>query len=185
MKAEAKIAIGVFSLSAIVFLLSDRARIVRQAKKWLNVRETGQNQGFNDPKFEALIKELSGFKKSEEWCVMFAKLVWLRSIPKNYREAAAKLISKSSQQTWANFNKDKSGLFEVNKTKAYKGSIVIFQRSDPSKGHAAIVTKVKKDYFETIEGNVEENSVQGVFRKKRKYDYANKNLKLLGFINIK
>jgi len=58
-------------LLATLFLQN---KILRKAKKWLGVREIGNNVGFDNKIFEKKLKEV-GFKPGYQYCTFFVKMV--------------------------------------------------------------------------------------------------------------
>jgi len=169
----------------LYFHFKTSKKVLRKAKSFLGQEETGENKGFRSSNFEAKMRKIGWFKGAQ-WCAFFTRLVWLESLPAKYRKVAEKLTSGSSQQTFLNFQKDKSGLFEV-KSRPKKGSIVVWQATrDASRGHVGIVTKVTSNSFETIEGNSNVNGHPGIVtRLKHSFEKSPSGLKLRGFINIK
>lgn len=185
-------------------LASDLSKsVVTEAYKYENKKETPDpilkhagNYGFDDPVFEADMKSV-GWVRNYQWCMLFAKLMWKKALQGTvYWQYAEKLITPSSQSTWANFSNDKSGLFNVSTTPQI-GSIVIWQDytkagfpHDPLQGHAGIVVGVGEKSFSTIEGNStndpNERNGTGVFLKKTRLYSFDKidGLRLRGFINL-
>jgi hypothetical protein len=161
------------------------SRIVMVAKKYIGEREIEPNQGFVNKSFEKIMYQLGQWRPSYEWCACFARLIWLLVLTGRKREIANRLLSPSSQLTFANFAADKSGLFEVSPDKPKPGAIVIWQsRAQPHKGHAGIfITKLGKDFI-TIEGN-QGQKVSICKYSPEKMQNPTQILKLRGFINLK
>jgi len=167
-------------------------RIVRYAKKFIGEEEFSGNMGFKDPKFDAKMREDGDFRDSQAWCMSFAKMIWINKFGKKYEDQLDQLITPSTQTSWQNFVEDGSGDFEVSKNPR-PGAIVIWQNYVNGvgqwTGHAGIVQRANPDYFETIEGNTnDEGNREGyeVAERTRKYNWGTANgLRLKGFISIK
>jgi len=161
----------------------EKKRIIRQAKKWLDVDEVGNNYSFTDPEFYQKIKAV-GWQPSLQWCSFFAKLVLLETHKGEKKEVLRQIMSGSSQQTFKNFiaNDAKYKWFTVSDRPKKAGLAVWQSVSKPAFGHIAIVKKVRKNSFDTIEGNFE----QGVNISNHFYDEYNKKSgnRLIGFVNF-
>ncbi len=193
-KKHPQIAVGfaVFSVigAGMLAYYMYRNRTVRYAKKFVGEREIAGNMGFENEEFDRLMREYGDFSDTQAWCMSFAKMIWIQRAGKRYEKLIEEMITPSTQTTWTNFEKDKSGLFSVS-DKPKKGSIVIWQKytggSQTWQGHAGIVTDVKKDSFDTIEGNTSGTGTREgieVAVKNRKFDWDVKNgLRLKGFIH--
>jgi hypothetical protein len=160
-------------------------RIIRVAKKYIGQMEIQPNMGFVNKSFEKIMTTLGQWKPGFEWCACFARMVWLSVLNGRKHEIANRLLSPSSQLTFANFAADKSGFFEVS-NKPKPGAIVIWQSvNEPGKGHAGIFISMFAGQYITVEGNTPKQNV-GL----RKYTpermlRPSNVLKLRGFINIK
>jgi hypothetical protein len=178
---------GALVLAFVIF--SKRKQISRYAKSFTGTNEIAGNLGWGDKEFEDLMKS-AGWRKGEQWCMYFAKMIWLDKYPAK-ADIINKTLSGSSQQSYQAAKNDTTGFFEVT-DKPKKGDIVIWQRvSSPASGHAGIVTQVSGDDFETVEGNtldeLESSDGGTVANKKHKLSEYNKQsgLKLRGFIHKK
>lgn len=166
-----------------------RNRTVRFAKKFIGQEEILNNMGFINEEFEKMMHDYGDFNRGQQWCMSFAKAVWLLTFGKKYREQLDKLMTPSTQTTWANFEKDASGKFKVSQIPR-RGDIVIWQQyingSPQWKGHAGIVQKFDENEFETIEGNTSaQEGIDRVDEKTHTYNwYVNNGLRLKGFISI-
>ncbi len=176
-----------------LILLNRKEKIIRYANKWVgNVEEISGNMGFTDKEFESLMHEYGDFRKGDPWCMSFVKMIWTKKTKGKYQELLDRLMTPSTQGTFANFEKDKSNKFYVSK-KPKRGSIVIWQKfvngSPTYQGHAGIVTRVGLNSFSTIEGNTDDTGTREgytVSKKKRDYNWnVNNGLRLKGFINLK
>ena len=164
-------------------------RIVRYAKKFIGEEEIAGNMGFADQEFQKMIHEYGDFNPGQQWCMSFAKMVWLKKFGLKYREQLDNLMTPSTQQTWQNFENDQSGDFKTS-TEPSKGAIVIWQQFENGtptfKGHAGIVQDYDKEKFYTVEGNT--SAVEGIDRvaeKTHTYNWnLNQGLRLKGFISI-
>ncbi|MPN04045.1 hypothetical protein SDC9_151281 [bioreactor metagenome] len=156
-------------------------------KKTIGIQETGGGSGFSNKAFEAEMKEL-GWQPWWSWCVLYAKYSWSHWLKGKERAKAMELLNANSQQTWSNFRKDTSGLFELSDKPKHVGAIAIWQGAvNKGTGHAGIVTKIPSDYksFITWEGNYNNQVAKDITRY---YNYTTANsegLKLKGFINVK
>lgn len=164
-------------------------RIVRYARKFIGTEEIAGNMGFANEEFEKMIHDYGDFNRGQQWCMSFAKMVWLKKFGLRYREDLDRLMTPSTQQTWANFENDTSGKFKTG-TEPSKGAIVIWQQitngTPTFAGHAGIVQDYNDKTFDTIEGNTNTNSEGIVAEKTHSFDEFNKTsgLKLKGFISI-
>lgn len=167
--------------------------ILYNARRFLGQKEISGNLGFEDEKFESLMKDV-GWQKNQAWCAYFTELVWKQAY-ENYDKSRIKeldkLFSAGAVKTYNNF---KNFGYTVNETPSV-GAVVIWQyykdRKPHWSGHAGIVTKIysdDSDLFETIEGNT--NSQGGregieVAKKERKLNFEPKlkGLVLKGFIH--
>lgn len=189
---EIFIAAGIIAGGALTYLfvkgVSGGGDWVKKLKEQLsltgNISEVGgDNVSFSSPEFQKELVAL-GWQSGWSWCVMYSKYIWSKILPKKKWEVAKNLIVVNSQNTWANFEKDKSGYFKLAK-KPKEGSIAIWKSSkNPANGHAGVVYEVHSDYFMTQEGNYGSGVGQKV---KRYYNFDvanNENLVLRGFINV-
>ena len=178
-------------VTVLIFALNNKSKkIVKVAKKYLGEEEKGKgNQDFQNPDFKAKMIN-SGWRKGYEWCSIFASHVWQEALKGKYKEQSKKNLSISSQATYINFAKDKSGLFEVS-YKPKKGSLIIWQAKDNAqKGHVGIVTQVNGDNITTVEGNQNKGGSAGIvatlnYSIEKEKTQGHGNLKLRGFVNIK
>jgi len=168
-------------------------RIVRYAKKFIGEEEFSGNKGFQDEEFNQLMRDYGDFRDGQAWCMSFAKLIWIKKFGKKYEDDLNLIITPSTQTSWANFEKDTSGNFEISK-KPSSGAIVIWQNYVNGvgnwTGHAGIVQRSNSESFETIEGNTndDDGSREGyeVAERTRKYNWNTTNgLRLKGFIAVK
>jgi hypothetical protein len=144
-----------------------------------NIREVGNNQGFNNKHFEAKMREV-GFVKGHSWCSYFVKHIWkefeITCKNKDYRNISAGVI-----KTYNNFRDEIiTDLENLN-----VGSIIIWQsKTDRNKGHTGVFIKqIDSETILTLEGNTNKDGARegdGVYLKKRKY--KNCGFNFLGFI---
>lgn len=188
------VAIGggsILAIALLFFLISfNRARrkVLRCARKWLNVKEKGNNGGWENSTFQQKMLAV-GWKPSQEWCAFFVKMVILECCKKgseayNWWNSH---LSGGTQWNWASLNKEKKSKYHEVVSKPEPGTFVIYQNlSDPSHGHTEFVEKVFSDgSYQVISGNspFDDKSGQGVARKKRsKTGYS--TARILGFIKI-
>ncbi len=172
---------NIFALSILslllIYLLLKKNRFVSKAKKYVGEKEITKGSiehGFQSPKFEDLMQKY-GFR-NDDWCAIFVRSVILEKVAGKKKEILHKLLTPSTQQTYWNLirNADNYSFIKLSK-KPKVGAIVIWQSVNrPAFGHTGIVTKVKGDKFDTIEGNVSTPSgYDGVA--KRTHDLSEKN----------
>lgn len=185
--------IPVFLIIIIFLFFNRKEKIIRYANKWVgDVEEIPGNMGFTDKEFQSLMHEFGDFRKGDPWCMSFVKMIWTKKTKGKYQDLLDRLMTPSTQGTYANFKNDTSNKFEVSK-KPKRGSIVIWQQyvngSPKYRGHAGIVTRVGFDSFNTIEGNTDDTGGREgytVAKKKRKYNWnTNNGLRIKGFITLK
>jgi hypothetical protein len=166
-----------------------KSRIVRTAKKFIGQEEIRNNMGFIDAEFQKMISQYGDYMAGNQWCMSFAKAVWLLTFGKKYQAQLDELLTPSTITTWTNFENDKSGDFKTS-DKPSRGAIVIWQQhvngAPQWKGHAGIVQKWNNEEFQTIEGNTA--AIQGIDRVAEKihtYKWdVNNGLRLKGFISV-
>ena len=177
----------------IYLILWRRNRVISYARTFIgDVQEVGNNAGFTDEQFEKLMKEYGDFRSGDPWCMSFVKMVWNKKTKGKYKQLLDKLMNPSTQSTFENFQKDTSGKFIVSKTPK-RGSIMILQSYKNGvpqyKGHAGIVTAVRKDGYSTIEGNSNDDGSRNgytVARQDRKFVWSgSNNMRIRGFITMK
>ena len=149
------LALIILSLFLVYLLLKNK--YVAKAKKYLGEKEvtTGsQEYGFQNIKFENLMRKY-GFANND-WCATFVKLVIMEKVSGKKKDILSHLLSPSTQRTYKNLTENAGNhSFIKLSEKPQVGAIVIWQSvSKPAFGHTGIVTKVKGNSFETIEGNV-------------------------------
>lgn len=179
------------------FVNHRKKKIIRQAKLFKGIEEVGTNAGFDNETFEKMMREV-GWSGGDQWCMFFAKNVYVHSLPKLAKDFQ-KNLSGSTQGSFSNIEKGASPYLEVIKEGSPKvGDIVIWQRkNDSSKGHAGIVIKVKDGgkKFDAIEGNTNydpefmgEGQLVDIVPHETNYgegDSVYKSLRLRGFIRLK
>lgn len=160
-------------------------KLEQQLKLTAGISEIGADAGFSNEEFQKALKEL-GWSAGMAWCVFYSKYIWSKILPKKKWDVAKNLLTGNSQTTWANFEKDKSGYFELS-SKPKVGSIAIWQYPDATwKGHAGVVTSVDRNTFLAQEGNYAGKVSAGV-KRQLVFDKVveTEGFKLLGFINVK
>ena len=187
-------AFAVFTLAGVGMLAyyMYKNRTVRYAKKFVGEKEIAGNMGFESEKFDELMRKYGDFRDTQAWCASFVKMIWMKKMGRKYEALLDRLITPSTQTTWANFEKDDSGLFTLG-TEAKKNAIVIWQKYTNGKptwqGHTGLVKKANKDKtFTTIEGNTNDSGGREgieVAEKERTYNFnVNNGLRLKGFIYL-
>ena len=186
------VSVTVLSIFIARRFLGIKSRIVRNAEKYLHVREIRtdgkNNYEFSDKKFEKKMKDV-GWKHGYAWCASFVEVVILDTFTGEKREILKKLMNPGTQDTYKNFkkNKDKYNWYNISKIPK-KGAIAVWQNQEnKSLGHFAIVTSVDFYGFKTIEGNHYTHGKEGVRRGTHTFAEYNKikGNKLIGFINFK
>jgi len=165
-----------------IVLFSNRTgkKILKEAKKYIGIKEIHPNKGWQNKYFQSLMKKV-GWQSGWDYCVLFTKLVLSKTLKGKKRSAVAKLFNASSQTTWQNLQKYKHlGLYEISK-KAKPGSIAFYKHMQKNwRGHADILIRADKDTFTVVSAN---GSV-GVEVKTRKYAFTSNSFRLLGFVNF-
>ena len=167
MAANKKILIPVISLVVITIGIAiwQKTRLVRYAKRFIGMDEIGDNMGWTDPNFEKKLRAV-GWTPGASWCVFFVKAMWADVYPelKTKLYNGKKLldyVTGNSQSTYTNMQnlQKQTGWFKVTGVPK-PGDMVVWQDYNSSggatsSGHVGIVTKVKGDTFNTIEGNAQ------------------------------
>jgi len=165
--------------------MDDTTRLIlRTACDFVTEREIPGNQGWEDPKFEALMKK-TGWKMGEAWCAYFIEAVLITA----GLDEHAKVISASAVQTWNNCTK--SNLFEIHSVPQI-GDIIIWQNYKDGKsqwsGHAGYIVGVGKGMLATAEGNTDsEGGREGIevaIKIRNPLDKPQNGLRVLGFLGI-
>lgn len=179
------------------FINYRKRKIKRKAYLFEGVKEVGNNSGFSSEIFEKMMRDV-GWKSGEQWCMYFAKNVYVQSLPK-LADDFKKVLSGSSQRSFNNVDEGKSEYLEtIKEGSPKKGDIVIWQRkSDKSKGHAGVVVDVSEggNKFTAMEGNTNfdpafngDGELVNVVPHETKYgesDSTYKTMILRGFIRLK
>ncbi len=171
----------------IAFLKKNKGNLIKaKALLYKGIKEIGQNASFNDSEFKELMTN-AGWYSGASWCMFFSKMVYENTYP-NLIEDFRKSLGGSTQQSWKNVKKGKSdSLYTVESGTPKIGDIVIWQnKSNPSMGHAGIVTVVNGDTYKSIEGNTSGgiNTIEHELNYKGTDNY-HKDKILLGFIRLK
>lgn len=160
-------------------------KIVAAAKRYVGIRENGNNNGWNNADFEAKMKS-AGWYSGAEWCNFFVRMLLLELTKGSVREFVNTNITGSTQLTWKNLQTP-SKYHEVLKTPC-KGALIIYQKlNDPSHGHIEIFVNSASDggyYVISGNSNFKDKSGQGVAYVQRPKTGLN-NHKILGYIKIK
>lgn len=162
--------------------------IAEYATKWVGTTEVGNNNGWANDMFQAMMREV-GWSNNEQWCMYFAKMVHYNTFPKD-RANINRVLNGRTQESFNNAMNDTTGTYKVVYEKPQVGDIQIFQRrNSPSTGHAGVVVKVNNDNtVDTVEGNTSDRSISSgelVAKKKRTAIVGNSigdNLIVRGFI---
>jgi hypothetical protein len=153
---------GLFALigAGILLLIKKMdisSKIIDFGKKWVGVNDIGNNIGFSNPVFTALMKSV-GWEPGYEWCMYFVKLVFTTAYKDNsiVLQSINKLFNGSSQQSFNNVLKSRDGIFKAITIGAPQvNDIVIYvHTNNRAAGHAGVVLKVNdNNTIETLEGN--------------------------------
>ena len=181
-----KYALPVFAVTSItvgsIVLFSNRTgkKILKEAQKYIGQKEIQPNKGWQNKQFQSLMEKV-GWQSGWDYCVLFTKLVLLKTLKGKKQSAAAKLFNASSQTTWQNLKKyEHLGLYQIT-DKAKPGSIAFYKHMQKEwRGHADIVIRADKDTYTVVSAN---GSV-GVETKIRNYTFASNTFRLLGFVNF-
>ena len=159
-------------------------RIVEIAKSYIGITEITPNAGFSCPIFEAGMLSI-GWKTGQPWCTYFAELVWIKAyVGTQYGPMLSNLFSGYAIKTMDNFILSEDRIFKVSSIPVI-GSIAIWKHGLSDKGHAAIVSLVHNNHFDTIGGN-EGDKVGEKIRQLgviHRNDQTDNGLNLLGFLN--
>ena len=177
---------AIITTAAIIIRNSPGRRIIRTAKKYVGIRELGNNNGWDNTDFQQKMVAV-GWKNGEQWCAYFVKMILLEISKGKAAEFFKKAASANTQITWNNFQTP-SKYHEVSQ-KPSKGALIIYQGiSDPSHGHIEIYAGPGKNgAYKVISGNTYfTEGGQGVVMKERAAnDMQKQGLKILGYIKIK
>ncbi len=166
--------------SMILFSNRTGKEILKEAQKYLGQKEIQPNKGWQNRNFQSLMEKI-GWQSGWDYCVLFTKLVLLKTLKGKKKKAVAKLFNASSQTTWQNLKKfEYLGLYKIS-NKAKVGSIAFYKHMQKEwRGHADIVIEANQDNFKVVSAN---GSV-GVETKTRKYTFNSHTFRLLGFVNF-
>jgi hypothetical protein len=150
------------------------------ARKYLGIKEIGNNRGFllksaDQNGFEATMRNL-GWVPGEPWCAFFAKLVIQEALgPK-----VAKPLSGGVLLSYNNVKNDPT--WEYSK-KPLPGGLVFWSTTE-GHGHTGIVISEEGVTFHTIEGNTNLKGARdgdGIMVQVRPVIVSNKSWTLMGF----
>ena len=156
---------GITVGSIVLFSNQTGKKILKEAQKYIGQKEIHPNKGWQNKHFQTLMEKV-GWQSGWDYCVLFTKLVLLKTLKGKKQKVVAKLFNASSQTTWQNLKKfEHLGLYKIS-DKAKVGSIAFYKHMQKEwRGHADIVMKVEKNSFSVVSAN---GSV-GVETKTRKY----------------
>jgi hypothetical protein len=166
-----------------------REMLVKQAEKWVGIKERGKNRGKEVEMFQ---KEVDGKAQGEPWCLSFVQYC--------VNQVDRDLAGKGNRNTANNLYKTEHCLTcwhktsvanRIEKDQLQSGMIVIWQYfrngHETASGHVGIVKEIlNDDEILTIEGNTSDrNSIiregEGVFEMNRKLKYDG-NFRVKGFL---
>lgn len=150
--------------------------IVAEAKKWLHVREIGNNAGFNDKDFEAGLKAV-GWIKGQPWCAYFTKFIYLRVYERYEPGLVEELKKMLTGHVLTNVkNSKKNQLFPLTQ-KFVLGGIVGWRVGSGTSGHCGIGVRLHgTEKIVTIDGNTDgagSREGNGIFEKTRTINTPN------------
>lgn len=166
---------------------------IAEAQSWVGTQEITGNMGFEDPRFEHLLR-ICKWDVGQAWCAYAAELWWTKptySGKSKYWKKMVDLFSAGAVATYNNFKNDDSGLFSVDRDPV-PGAVAIWQSYRNGKphwtGHAGLVEEVGTNEIRTIEGNTNGSGGREgieVARKTRSLNFNDKSgLVLKGFIKL-
>jgi len=169
--------------------------IVKYAELFNGLKETGENEGWEDIYFEEIDSTFQdlmvavGWKSGHAWCAYFAELVWKLAYQDHPLVIELNnLFSASAVQTWKNFSKSDFRTSSV----PFVGDVIAWRNYKRGKaqwtGHLGIVTQVDGRVITTIEGNIGSHSDRegdqvGMRVRTISFDKKSNGLNLLGFIH--
>lgn len=180
------------------------SKIIEVANNFIGLTEKIGNTGFNEdlkiqeylksqfPKWDMSLEELFktvGWEAPQPWCVYTSEVIWKLAythFDSSVVEVLDRVFSGGAVKTYNNFLESDFEVVDL----PQPGALVIFQNYKNGKaqwsGHAGIVTEVKEDGFQSIEGNTNDKGGREgyiISKKNRKVNYTVQNgLRLKGFI---
>lgn len=163
--------------------------IVEVAKEFIGTKEIGNNQGFDNPYYENLMKSI-GWVPGQSWCAYAATLTWNRYYDGNkHAQAIIKHILHPHVQTM--WSRAKSSQVVKTGTVPMIGAIACWAVGIGGKGHCGIVVDILDDgTFMSAEGNTSagykynQSNGDGYYLKKRPIASNKTQLRLLGYIYL-
>lgn len=165
------------------------AMLLAEAKKWLNIKETGPNKG---PEVERFQKAVDGKASGESWCCAY---VWycILEVQKQNKLRFGTDLSSCLYKTEHVLTMWNLSPKECRITAPIPGALIIWQHLDSlgqqtAKGHVGIINRViDKTFVETIEGNTSNDAVvqddgDGVYLLKRNYKQVTGTKRVVGFL---
>jgi hypothetical protein len=127
--------------------------IVEIAKASLRQKEKAGNAGFVSPAFEKRMKA-AGFQSGYAWCALFAELCWTEAFAQARPELLPEIAARFTPAAVPAFRSfEQSSIFKTGKVPKVGAVAIWLHGTTGWQGHAAIVTAVGANSFETIEGN--------------------------------
>jgi len=157
------------------------SKLVDQARKYVGIKEIGNNSGFRlvdslQNGFEGMMRKI-GWKQGYAWCAFFVKTCVMYALGEEY----AKDLSGGVLDSWVRLQR--SAHWQV-QSKPVVGAVV-FWDAGGGKGHCGIIIAVPMaGSIVTIEGNTNDAGSRdgdGVYVKQRKTPVDKKTWKLLGY----
>ncbi len=178
----------ILPLTVVGFLLfsGSGGSLIDTARRFLNVREIQNNQGFRNLELSKLMYE-AGFVKGYNYCVWFVKAIIIKSYKGSNKEVLLRKINGSSQRTWKNLKSYNGVKVFYDVSKAKPGDIVFYRwQNNKTRGHAEFFEKHAQGGFYSVSGNSPlPKGGQGIARRYRNAaKIKNGNFKLLGFVRL-
>jgi hypothetical protein len=159
----------------------------QEAARYIGQKEILGNKGFQDPEFEAEMRE-EGWQTGYAWCMLLCKVVYVNCYPEKINELR-KLFVPGVLNTYRNCKEAAYPIGELPQI----DSLVIWAQVKNGKetgfGHAGVVSGLIENGFKSIEGNTsDENVREGYIVRENTHKLAEKGrlngLKLKAFIHI-
>lgn len=159
----------------------------QEAARYIGQKEILGNKGFQDPKFEAEMRE-EGFQIGYAWCALFAKVVYINCYPEKEKELR-KLMVPGVLNTYRNLRDAAYPIAQLPQIDALAIWAQVKDGKQTGFGHCGIVSELIPDGFKSIEGNSSGEGVrEGWLVTENTHKIAEKGrvngLKLKAFVHI-
>ncbi|MBR4324780.1 MAG: hypothetical protein IKP73_04525 [Bacteroidales bacterium] len=152
-------------------------RILRYAKKFVGIREQGNNQGWDNADFQQRMADIGGWRFGDAWCAEFVKMVICSLAHGKALAYFQKTLHPNVVQTWTNFQTPSN--FHKVITKPEKGCLIFY------KSHVEFYDgEAKEGGYNIVSGNTSfPEGGQGVVAKRR-ISAQHDGYTLLGYVKI-